>query len=222
MCADKEPKAGVFLLLALALAGCASQEPFPYAGIESAREMRPNKADESDRVLYAYKTRVDWSRYKNVMLEPVTLYSGADEQFSGITSEDKRDLANYMTVEFSEALGKRFRFVSTPGPDTLRIRLTLTGVETTTPVLATFSRFDIGMGSYNLVQAARDRKGTFTGSVSYVVEIYNASTMRLLESYVSRQYPKVYDISSTYGRLSAARSGIQRGADSLVDTLAEK
>lgn len=222
MCADKEPRAGVLLLLVLALAGCASQEPFPYAGIESAREMRPNKADDSDRVPFAYKARVDWNQYNNVMLEPVALYSGADDQFSGATSEEKRDLANYMTIEFSEALGKHFRFVSTPAPHTLRIRLTLTGVETTTPVLATFSRFDIGMGSYNLVQAARDREGTFTGSVSYVVEIYDASNLRLLESYVSRQYPKVYDISSTFGRFSAAKSGIERGATSLVDTLAGK
>lgn len=220
MCTDKETWAGMSLLVILALAGCASQEPFPYAGIESAREMRPNKTDESGRVPFSYKTQVDWSQYTNIMLEPVALYSGADDQFSRATSEEKRDLANYMTVEFSEALGKRFKFVSVPAPHTLRIRLTLTGVETTTPVLATFSRFDIGMGSYNLVQAARDREGTFTGSVNYVVEIYDASTLRLLESYVSRQYPKVYDISSTWGRFSAAKSGISRGATSLVETLA--
>jgi hypothetical protein len=123
-----------------------------------------------------------------------------------------------MTTEFSEALGQRFRFAAKPGPDTLRIRLTLTGAETTTPVLATFSRFDIGMGSYNLVQAARDRKGTFSGSVSYAVEIYNASTSRLLESYVTRQYPRTYDISATFGSLSAARAGISIGAKSLVDS----
>lgn len=220
MCADKDSKAGMLVLLMMAVAGCASQEPFPYAGIESAREMRPNKDATSDRVPFAYKTRVDWSSFTNVMLEPVNLYSGADEQFADVTSEDKRDLANYMTVKFSEALGTRFRFVSRPVPHTLRIRLTLTGVETTTPVLATFSRFDIGMGSYNLVQAARDRKGTFSGSVSYVVEIYDASTLRLLESYVSRQYPEVYDIRSTFGRFTAAKSGISRGATSLVDTLA--
>ena len=75
------------------------------------------------------------------------------------------------------------------------------------------------MGSYNLVQAARDREGTFTGSVSYAVEIYDASTPQLLESYVSRLYPKVYDISSTFGRLAAAQAGISCGAEELVDIL---
>jgi hypothetical protein len=217
MCSP-EPKAGVFLLLVLAVGGCATQEPFPYSGIESSREMRLNKDDTSGRIPFQYTSKVDWSRYKNVMLEPVVIYSGADGQFADMTINDKRALANFMTTEFSEALGQRFRFAAKPGPDTLRIRLTLTGAETTTPVLATFSRFDIGMGSYNLVQAARDRKGTFSGSVSYAVEIYNASTSRLLESYVTRQYPRTYDISSTFGSLSAAKAGISIGAKSLVDS----
>ncbi|WP_426138990.1 DUF3313 domain-containing protein [Pseudomonas sp. DWP3-1-2] len=218
MCRPEEPKAGVFLLLVLAIGGCASQEPFPYSGIESSHDMRLNKDDTSERVPFKYTSKVDWSRFNKVMLEPVVIYAGADAQFSDLTPKDKTTLANFMTVEFSEALGRRFRFTAAPGPDTLRIRLTLTGAETTTPVLATFSRFDIGMGSYNLVQATRDRKGTFTGSVSYAVEIYNASTSRLLESYVTRQYPKTYDISSTFGALSAAQAGISIGADSLVDS----
>ncbi|WP_439858221.1 DUF3313 domain-containing protein [Pseudomonas syringae] len=222
MRADKDSKVGMLLLLVMALAGCASREPFPYAGIESAPKMRPNKDATSDREPFAYKTQVNWSQFTNVMLEPMSVYCGADNQFADATSEDKRDLANYMTVKFSEALGARFRFVSKPIPYTLRIRLTLTGVETTTPVLATFSRFDVGMGSYNLVQAARDREGSFSGSVSNVVEIYDASTSLLLESYVSRQYPGVYDNSSTFGGFTAARSGIEIGARSLVDTLAGK
>lgn len=218
MCRPQEPKAGLFVLLILAVGGCATQEPFPYSGIASSREMRLNKDDTSGRIPYQYASKVDWSRYKNVMLEPVAIYSGADGQFSDLTIADKRTLANFMTIKFSEALGARFRFVATAGPDTLRIRLTLTGAETTTPVLATFSRFDIGMGSYNLVQAARDRKGTFSGSVSYAVEIYNASTSRLLQSYVTRQYPKTYDIASTFGHLSAAQTGISMGAQRLADS----
>lgn len=204
--------------LALLMTGCSSQSPFPYSGIDSARQLRPY-SDESGRVPFRYATPVDWRQYHSLMLEPVVIYNGADNQFSDIEPRERQALANFMTAEFSEKLGQHFRFASAPTAATLRIRVTLTGAETTTPVLATFSRFDIGMGSYNLVQAARDRKGTFTGSVSYAVEIYDASSSRLLESYVAQQYPKTLDISSTFGPLSAARAGISRGAEDLVSRI---
>ncbi|KPB71484.1 DUF3313 domain-containing protein [Pseudomonas cannabina] len=207
------------LLSGVLVTGCASHEPSPYSGIDSSLEMRPNKQDNTGRTPFKYSTSVNWHKYDQIMLEPVVIYSGADAQFSGLERKDKTVLANDMTVKFSEALGQHFRFTATPGRGTLRIRLTLTGAATTMAGLSTFSRFDIGMGSYNLVQAARDREGTFTGSVSYVVEIYDASTSQLLESYVSRQYPKVYDINATFGRLAAAQAGISRGAEKLVDIL---
>ncbi|GAB7532586.1 DUF3313 domain-containing protein [Pseudomonas sp. 3A(2025)] len=207
------------LLLSSVIVGCASQEPFPYTGIESSREMRLNEKDTTGRIPFNYTAAVNWDNYDQVILEPVVIYAGPDAQFSGLERNDKVTLANDMTGRFSDALGQHFRLTARSARGTLRIRLTLTGAEATVAGLSTFSRFDIGMGSYNLVQAVRDRKGTFTGSVSYAVEIFDASTSQLLESYVTRQYPKVYDIGATFGRLSAAQVGISRGADALVYSL---
>ncbi|NYS42309.1 DUF3313 domain-containing protein, partial [Pseudomonas syringae pv. actinidiae] len=148
----KNIKLGGLLLLVFLVTGCASHEPSPYSGIESSLEMRPNKQDNSGRIPFKYSTSVNWNQYDKIMLEPVVIYSGADAQFSDLERNEKTVLANDMTVKFSEALGKHFRFADTPARGTLRIRLTLTGAETTVAGLSTFSRFDIGMGSYNLVQ----------------------------------------------------------------------
>ncbi|NVL42538.1 DUF3313 domain-containing protein [Pseudomonas syringae pv. actinidiae] len=197
---------------AVFLAGCSSQGPHPYTGIGSSSQLRLNQQEDAYRIPYRYQVSVDWRQYHKVMLEPVTIYKGADGQFSGMDARDKMTLAKTMTGEFSEALSERFQLASAPSAETLRIRITLTGAETTTPGLSTFSRFDIGMGSYNLVQSMRDREGTFTGSVTYAVEIFDASTSRLLEAYVTKQYPTVYDISSTFGSLTAAKTGIANGA----------
>lgn len=211
-----------FVLTSLLLAGCASQEPHPYADIGSSRQLRLNEEDDAYRIPYRYQTPVDWRQYHRVMLEPISLYNGTDAQFSGMAEREKAALANDMTAAFSEALGQHFQFASAPSPGTLRIRITLTGADTTTPVLATFSRFDIGLGSYNLVQSMRDRKGTFTGSVMYAVEIFDAASSQLLEAYVTRQYPTVYDISSTFGSLTAAKTGIDKGAETLAKSLSDR
>ena len=62
-------------------------------------------------------------------------------------------------------------------------------------------------------------EGTMTGSVFYVVEIFDAPSGRLLSAYVSKQYPSPYDIKASVGALAAAQAGIDKGADALVAQL---
>jgi hypothetical protein len=55
--------------------------------------------------------------------------------------------------------------------------------------------------------------------VNYAVEIYDASTNRLLNAYVEKQYPNAMNVKSTFGSLGAAKTGIGKGADALVAQL---
>jgi hypothetical protein len=121
-----------------------------------------------------------------------------------------------MQARFAEKLGNRFALANQRGPNTLRVRLTLTGAVKTTPVLGTLSRIDVGGLVYNGVQAARDGEGSMTGSVIYAVEIFDAATSRLLSAFVTKQYPKPTNIKATVGPLTAAETGIDQGADALI------
>lgn len=214
-------KAGV-LLIAVAcgsLAGCAGVQPVPYAGVESSSYLKPNLQDNSGRVPYNYSTQVDWRRYRRVMIDPVVVYRGADNQFGDMKEGDRVALASYMQNKFAEKLQSRFELARDNGPETLRLKLTLTGADTTTPVLGTLSRFDIAGGIYNGVQTVRGREGTFTGFVLYSVEIYDAQSNRLLSTYVTKQYPSPWNLGASIGALSAAKTGIDKGADALVAQL---
>ncbi len=207
------------LLLVSVVAGCAEKAPYPYANIETSKKLRINDGDESGRVPFRYSTTRNWSQYKNVIIDPVVVYSGKDSQFDDVDDSEKKQLSVLMDKEFRSALAEDFSIINAPQPNTLRLRLILTGAEKSTPFLSTFSRFDLGFGVYNIVNASRDKKGTFTGSVYYAVEIYDASNSRLLETYVTHQYPKVYNIGSTFGSLTAAQAGITRGATELAERL---
>lgn len=209
--------AAASLAVCLALAGCASPQPIPYAGIASSNQLRPNRHDDSGRVPFEYRTRVDWRRYSGFVLDPVTVYRGEDAQFDNdVSEEDKAFLARDMQDRFTDKLNARFRRV--PGPDApvLRIKLTLTGARTNTAVLGTFSRFDLVGGPYNAVQAVRGKEGAMTGSVSFAVEIYDASTRELLGAYVAKQYPNAWNLGAGIGARSASLVGIEKGADQLV------
>lgn len=201
------------------LAGCASPEPVAYTGIASSSQLRPDPKDESGRIPYRYSTQVDWRSYDKAMIDPVTVYLGTDSQFGDMPAGDRAGLASDMEAQFTRKLAKRFQITNMPTPGTLRIKLTLTGAATTTPVLGPFSHFDLAGNLYNGVQAVRGGEGMISGSVLYAVEIYDAPTSRLLSAYVTKQYPGAMNIGASFGSLEAAKTGIEKGADALVAQL---
>lgn len=209
------PKA-LGLAVCLALTACAGTQPIPYSGIASSTQLRPSQHDDSGRIPFEYKTRVDWRRYSGYVLDPVAIYRGSDGQFDDMSEDDKAFLARYMQTRFSEKLNAHFG--GTPGrnANAVRIRLTLTGAKTNTAVLSTFSRFDLLGGPYNAVQAIRGKEGAMTGSVSFAVEIYDASSNELLGAYVAKQYPNAWNLKAGIGARSASVAGIENGADQLV------
>lgn len=207
------------LAASAALAACSTASPTVYEGLASAGQLRPNPQDEDGRVPYAYRSNVDWRRYDKIIIDPVSLYRGPDNQFVKIEEKDRLALAAYMQSQFTETLRPRFAIVGSPGPGTLRLHLTLTGAKTTTAVLGPVSHFDVAGGVYNSVQAVRGREGSMTGSVSYAVEIYDAGTNRLLQAFVTKQYPNAMNVGATFSALDASKVGIRKGADALLEEL---
>lgn len=202
--------------LVVALAACSTTQPIPYTGVGASSQMRLNTHDTTGRMPYEYKTAADWRKYSSFTVDTVDVYRGIDNQFEDMSEDDKAYLARFMQDEFTDKLGKRFRSTTTPGPDTLRIKLTLAGAKTNTAVLSTLSRFDLMGGPYNAVQAIRGREGAMTGSVSFAVEIFDASTNALLGAYVAKQYPNAWNLGAGMGSLSASKAGIESGADQLL------
>jgi hypothetical protein len=211
-------KSQSLFLLALsgAITGCASTQPVAYGGLASSPQLQPNTGDTSGRMPYNYSTQVNLRDYTNLIIDPVTVYRGADGQFEEVTDQEKAMLAGYMQTEFEERLRGRFRISREPGWNTLRLKLTLTGAKSSTRFLSTASRFDLAGGPYNLVQSIRGKEGAFTGSVSYAVELYDASTNLLVSAYVSKQYPSPMNISASLGKMDASKAGIRNGADALL------
>lgn len=205
--------------LCACLAACGSAAPVAYQGVPSSPYLAPNHEEDAGRVPYRYATPVDWRAYDRIIIDPVAIYRGPDQQFEDMSDAQKTVLARYMEQQFAEKLRQRFALARDPAAGTLRLRLTLTGAAATTPVLGPFTRFDLSGGLYNAVQAARGGEGLFTGAVFYVAEIYDAPSNRLLAAFVAKQYPGAYDIGATFGSLGAAKTGIEKGADALAAQL---
>ncbi|NTI78458.1 DUF3313 domain-containing protein [Rhizobium rhizogenes] len=213
-------KASVCLIVTSgALASCTTADPTAYTGLASAQHLKTDPSDRSGRIPYRYNSGASWRQYDKVIVDPVTVYRGQDNQFVKVSEQDKSALASYMQSQFTQKLRTRFSVVTSPSPGTLRVHLTLTGARATTPILGPFSHLDVGGGVYNLVQAARDKEGSMTGSVAYAVEIYDATTNTLLSAYVSKQYPNAMNVGASFGALKASQVAIDKGADALLAQL---
>lgn len=204
------------LAVPVILAGCGTPDPVRYRDLESTRSLRINQDDQGGRMPYRYAAFTDWKAYDQMIIDPVILYGGQDHQFGDMSMPDRQELTRYMQGAFAQKLNRRFSLVNSVSERTLRLRLTLTGAETSTPVIAPLSRFDIGGGLYNGVQALRGKEGALTGAVMFAVEIFDSRDNRLLLSYVSKQYPGVYQLGATMGALAAAKAGLDKGAEALV------
>src|SRR3982074_950087 len=67
--------------LCAVLTGCASVAPLPYAEVASSSLLAPNPSDPSGRIPYRYATPADWRSYNKIIIEPIVIYRGPDQQF---------------------------------------------------------------------------------------------------------------------------------------------
>ncbi|ADO08095.1 hypothetical protein Pvag_pPag20105 (plasmid) [Pantoea vagans C9-1] len=220
VCLTKLLSCTLILSAAITAAGCSSTSPVKYSGIKATSRMTPNTADDSDRVPFRYATPVDWSKYRSITIDPVEIYGGSDAQFNDLSQEDRLNLADYMQKKFADVLREKFTVnTSAWSAPSLRLKLTLTGADTTPQVVGTFTKFDLAGGPYNIVQSVRGGRGLMSGYVNYAVEVKDAATDELLLAYVAEQYPNAMNVGATFGSMSAAETGVDKGAEQLLEKL---
>jgi hypothetical protein len=214
----QRPSIALPLSVILVLAGCSAPAPVAYQGLASAGQLQPAK--DAELPFQYLSPTAELARYPKLLIDPVTVYAGGDGQFGTIAAEDRRAMAGYMQQKFAEALGGRYQLVTTPEPGALRLHLTLTGLETSTPVISTVTHLaPMGLALNTGLEADGDN-GTFFGSVTYAAELSDATSGALLYAYVTRQTPDALDVSASFGSLAAAREGVRIGADHLAKRLA--
>jgi hypothetical protein len=141
---------------------------------------------------------VNFTTYRNVIVDPTSVYTGPDAQFGDISQEDRDQYAAIMTGELQSDIAKAFPAPpQPPTANTLRVHVVLLGAQKTVGGLATATRATpIGLG-LNVFKSLTGKKGTLTGSLLIAVEGYNAKTGELLFTAVRRRTPNPLDIPAT-------------------------
>lgn len=82
------------------------------------------------------KPGVDFSKYNKVKLDSVVFYFSKDSEDKGIDPEQMKDLSDDFNKEIVKALKDRYPIVAQPGTDVVHIKIALTGIKQSSPVLS--------------------------------------------------------------------------------------
>jgi hypothetical protein len=155
-------KTGMFVVigLSLALAGCASgPKQSGFLG-DYYSNLGPGP---KDGVKYRWlKPGVDFSKYNKLMIDSVVFYYAPDSEDKGIDGEQMKELTDAFNTELVTALKDSYPIVAEPGPDVARLRIALTNVKKSKPVVsAVTSIVPVGIGISVIKKGAG---GSWSGS----------------------------------------------------------
>jgi hypothetical protein len=148
---------GVTLMLC---AGCASAPKETGFLNGYYKDLQPGPKDGvKQRWL---KPGVDFAKYNKFMVHSVVFYYADDSEDKGIDAEQMQELTDAFNLEIVNALKDKYPIVSDPGPDVARLRIALTNVKKSKPVVsAVTSVVPVGL-AVSVVK--KGTAGSWTGS----------------------------------------------------------
>jgi hypothetical protein len=115
------------------------------------------------------KPGIDFSKYNKVMLDSMVFYFAEDSEYKGIDPEELKALSDGCNLAIVNALKDKYPIVSEPGPDVVRLKVALTGLKQSNPVLSgVTSVVPVGLGISVIKKGAA---GSWTGSGATTAEI---------------------------------------------------
>ena len=204
---------GAVSLISLLIAAPLSAQTKDHAptALPSASKMSQDKPG-SESWTYAQPVQV-FTKYRTVIVDNTTVYRGPDAQFDGIDPADREKYAGIITQELRSEMAKTFPTPARPQADTLRLKVTILGATKTKGGLATATRVTPLGFATSALKSAVGRKGSFTGSVLYSVELYDARTNELLLAAVRRRTPDPLDVPATLSTTDTVKAVAREFAD---------
>ena len=204
---------GAVSLISLLIAAPLSAQTKDHAptALPSASKMSQDKAG-TESWTYAQPVQV-FTKYRTVMVDNTTVYRGPDAQFDGIDPADREKYAGIITQELRSEIAKTFPTPARPQADTLRLKVTILGATKTKGGLATATRVTPLGFATSALKSAVGRKGSFTGSLLYAVELYDARTNELLLAAVRRRTPDPLDVPATLSTTDTVKAVAREFAD---------
>lgn len=177
-------------------AGCTSQvaKQDQYSGfISDYSNLKETKSASGKEVMRWRDPAFKTSDFTQLVFQPVTFYP-APKPTEQISDQTLQQVLAYANDQLRAALGKRFKLVSTPGPNTAIFRAAITGVDTANEGLKAYQVIPVAL----VVSGAMAASGTRTQDTELYMEgeFLNAETGKPVLKVVRKGFGKKIDNAS--------------------------
>jgi len=143
------------------LAGCATTNT-QQSGFLGDYYKNLGPGPEGGAKMRWMKPGADFGKYNKVMLDSVVFALAGDAENKTIDPEIMKDLQAKCNLALVNAIKEKYPIVTEPGPDVARIRIAITGIKPSSPVLSAVTSVNpVGL-VVNLVK--KGGSGSYTGS----------------------------------------------------------
>ena len=182
-------------------AGCATTGPPEVSGfLGTYEDFDVDPADES--LLWWEQDSFDWSNYRAVMLDPVTIYFDPEAQGREIVPDELKKLTDGFREAVIEELGDAYPVVDKPANDVLRIRCAITDVVPSNAAL-------------NVATSVIAFVPVDMGGAAIEVEYLDSTTGERLAAGVDQKLGTPFDGVRGFTRLGHARGAFREWAKEL-------
>jgi hypothetical protein len=122
------------------------------------------------------KPGVMFGKYNKFMVDSVIFFFADDSEYKGIDPNEMKELSDGFNQAIVEAFKDRYPIVAEPGPDVARIRIAITGVKSSKPVVSGItSILPVGL-AFSLVKKGTAGSWSGSGATSAEAEILDSLT----------------------------------------------
>jgi len=215
------------LLGLLFLNGCISTGTKPSGFITSYDEFRDGPSGGVDKIWIdpKIKTPQDFKTlvapYNKVMIDPIWISYANPEAYDGINPNELVKLSNLLLYQIEKALSGKYQIVSKPSPDTMKISMALTGVESPNRLLATTSSvLPIGLG-ISFLSKVTTGEHTNVGRASIEAVFSDSTTGKTLFAVIDDRTGNK-DLGTIRDPLDDAKDAFKWWGERLKKTLVDK
>jgi hypothetical protein len=150
------------------------------------------------------KPETDFSKYNKLMIDTVVFYYANDSKDKGINVAEIQELTDAFNQALIDALKDKYPIVTEPGPDVARLRIALTDIKKSKPVISTVSSLvPVGIAASFVKKGAA---GSWSGSGATSAEFMalDSTTNDVIAVAVDKQTAAYFDRFSKLGSAKEA------------------
>ncbi len=150
------------------------------------------------------KPGVNFGKYNKVMLEGVVFYLAKNSDYQGIDPDAMKELADKFDKTMIDALKDKYPIASQSGPDVVRIRMAITDLEQSRPILSSVtSVVPIGLG-ISIIKRGATGSWSGSGATGMAIMAIDSTTNEVIAVFEDKQHAGFTERFSKWGSAEEA------------------